>query len=230
MTRQIVLDTETTGINPKQGHRIIEIGCIELLDRKITGDSKHWYIHPERDIDAGAEKVHGISLRSLEGKPKFIEIIDEFLEYIKGSELIIHNAPFDIGFIDHELRLAGAKYKNTAHYATVLDTLVMARMKHPGQRNSLDALCSRYSVDNSNREWHGALLDSELLAQVYLLMSGGQTQMFSAEDGAQEAAVKVEVKRTNNSRKPLPVIPPNEEELRSHEAYLSALGDEVESW
>jgi len=230
MTRQIVLDTETTGISPKQGHRIIEIGCIELKNRVITGDHGHWYIHPDREIDAGAEKVHGISLKSLEGKPRFAEIVDEFLDYIKGAELIIHNAPFDVGFIDHELRLAGARYKDTAHYCTVLDTLVMARMKHPGQRNSLDALCSRYAVDNSNREWHGALLDSELLAQVYLFMSGGQTQMFAAEEGVQDAPVKVDIQRASGDRQPLPVVMPTPEEEQAHRQYVVALGEEAVDW
>lgn len=230
MSRQIVLDTETTGINPKQGHRIIEIGCIELRNRVITGDHRHWYIHPERDIDAGAQKVHGISLESLADKPKFAEIIDEFLEYIKGAELIIHNAPFDIGFLDHELQLAGPRYKNIANYSTVLDTLVLARMKHPGQRNSLDALCSRYCVDNSNRELHGALLDSELLAQVYLLMSGGQTQMFDQEEGAVEAISDRQIKRVSRNRVTLPVIEPTQAELEAHQTYLQEMPGAADAW
>lgn len=182
MARQIVLDTETTGISPKNGHRIIEIGCIELINREFTGSVYHQYINPQREIDPGAQKVHGITNEFLADKPRFADIATDFFNYIKGSELIIHNAPFDVGFIDHEFKLLRKKLGNVASICDVLDTLVLARKKHPGQRNNLDALCKRYEVDNTNREYHGALLDSELLAKVYLMMTGGQTSLFAEEE------------------------------------------------
>ena len=179
--RQIVLDTETTGLEPSQGHRIIEIGCVELIERKLTGNHYHQYINPEREVEQGALDVHGISNEFLSEKPLFINIIDDFLDYVKDSELVIHNAPFDVGFINHELHLAqqqtGKNYGVIEDYCSVLDTLDYARKKHPGQKNSLDALCKRYSVDNSQRDLHGALLDSEILADVYLLMTGGQASL-----------------------------------------------------
>ena len=189
--RQIVLDTETTGLEPTQGHRVIEIGCVELVERKLTGNHYHQYINPEREVEQGALDVHGISNEFLSEKPVFIHIIDDFLEYVKGSELVIHNAPFDVGFINHELRLAervqGKKYGVIEDYCTVLDTLEYARKKHPGQKNSLDALCKRYSVDNSQRDLHGALLDSEILADVYLLMTGGQASLSLDSEAAKAA-------------------------------------------
>ena len=175
--RQIVLDTETTGLSTKEGHRVIEIGCIELVNRRITGNHFHTYLNPDRDIDEGAERVHGISRDDLETAPRFGEIVDELLDFVRDTELVIHNAEFDVGFLEHELRLAEhAKPKITQH-ALVLDTLTLARKLHPGQRNSLDALCKRYEVDASNRELHGALIDADLLARVYLAMTGGQTAM-----------------------------------------------------
>ncbi|HAB56041.1 MAG TPA: DNA polymerase III subunit epsilon, partial [Cellvibrionales bacterium] len=171
-TRQIVLDTETTGLEPSQGHRIIEIGCVELVNRRLTGKHYHQYIQPEREIDQGALEVHGISNEFLSDKPLFANVMEAFLDFIDGAELIIHNAPFDIGFIDHELKLAGSKVKKTSSICGVIDSLVLARKKHPGQKNNLDALCKRYAVDNAKRELHGALLDAEILADVYLMMTG----------------------------------------------------------
>ncbi|MDT8409548.1 MAG: DNA polymerase III subunit epsilon [Wenzhouxiangellaceae bacterium] len=174
--RQVILDTETTGLEPAEGHRIIEIGCLELVDRELTGREFHRYLNPGRSVDAGALDIHGLSDDFLADKPVFEEVATEFLEFIRGAELIIHNASFDVGFLDSEL----ARLDPPAHIgdvATVLDTLVLARDMHPGQRNSLDALCRRYEVDNTNRKLHGALLDSELLAEVYLLMTGGQVSL-----------------------------------------------------
>ena len=166
--RQIVLDTETTGLATGQGHRIIEIGCLELVNRRLTGRKFHRYLNPDREIDDGAEAVHGISRADLETAPRFPEIADELLDFLKDAELVIHNAVFDVGFIEHELKLMKHDKPKITHHATVLDTLKMAREKHPGQRNSLDALCKRYEVDASNRELHGALIDAELLARVYI--------------------------------------------------------------
>jgi DNA polymerase-3 subunit epsilon len=174
--RQIVLDTETTGLKPEDGHRIIEIGALELVDRSLTGRQFHKYLNPERAVDAEAVEVHGLSDEFLEDKPKFAEIAEEFVEFIRGAELIIHNAAFDVGFLDSELARLAAPVR-IEDVAQVLDTLELAREMHPGQRNNLDTLCRRYEVDNSNRTLHGALLDSELLADVYLLMTGGQVDL-----------------------------------------------------
>ncbi len=180
--RQIVLDTETTGLSTAQGHRIIEIGCLELVDRRLTGREFHRFLNPDRDIDHGAEAVHGISRADLDTEPRFPEIVDDFLAFIKGAELIIHNAPFDVGFLDYELKLMKHAKPKVSQHATVLDTLPLAREMHPGQRNSLDALCKRYEVDATKRDVHGALIDSELLANVYLAMTGGQTAMLLDAD------------------------------------------------
>lgn len=181
--RQIVLDTETTGLEPGDGHRVIEIGCLELIDRRLSGRRFHRYINPERSVESGALTVHGLSDEFLSDKPLFAEIADEFIDFIRDAELLIHNAAFDVGFLDSELaRLEGAP--RVASVARVQDTLAMARELHPGQRNSLDALCRRYEVDNSNRTLHGALLDSELLAEVYLMMTGGQVALGLDLDGA----------------------------------------------
>ncbi len=174
--RQIVLDTETTGLEPQDGHRIIEIGAVELIDRRLTGQHFHQYLNPERDIEDGALEVHGISREFLLDKPLFADVAQEFLDFIEGAELLIHNAPFDIGFLDMELGLINNPVRIESH-AQVLDTLELARDLHPGQRNSLDALCKRYEVDNSSRNLHGALLDSEILADVYLAMTGGQSDL-----------------------------------------------------
>lgn len=175
--RQIVLDTETTGIDPKQGHRIIEIGCVELINRKKTGNTYHVYVNPMREIEQEAIDVHGITNEYLKDKPKFSEIVDDFIAFIKGAELIIHNAPFDVGFMDSEFALVRKKLPKTRDICTVLDTLTMARRMRPGKKNSLDMLCNFYNVDNSHRAYHGALLDSEILAEVYLYMTGGQTSL-----------------------------------------------------
>ena len=172
--RQIVLDTETTGLEPAEGHRIIEIGCVEILDRRVTRDVFHTYINPERVVDAGALEVHGIDNRFLKDKRRFAEVAGEFLDFVRGAELVIHNAAFDVGFINHELGLMHHEVTDIRGICGVLDTLELARRQHPGQKNNLDALCKRYSVDNSGREYHGALLDAQLLAEVYLAMSGGQ--------------------------------------------------------
>ena len=180
--RQIILDTETTGLEPKQGHRIIEVGGIELVDRRMTGNTFHHYINPEREIDEAAFEVHGISLESLQDKPVFADLSKELLDFIAGAELIIHNAPFDVAFLNNEFRLAGFGKSVVDQHCEVLDTLVMARHKHPGQKNSLDALCKRYQVDNSQRQLHGALLDAEILADVYLLMTGGQISLLGESE------------------------------------------------
>lgn len=181
--RQIVLDTETTGLSTDQGHRIIEIGCLEMVNRRLTGRDFHRFLNPDRDIDAGAEAVHGISRADLETAPRFHEIVDDLLEFIKGAELVIHNAEFDVGFLEYELGLMEHPRSRINDHCTVLDTLSLARDMHPGQRNSLDALCKRYEIDASKRDVHGALIDSELLARVYLAMTGGQTALV-LDDGA----------------------------------------------
>jgi DNA polymerase-3 subunit epsilon len=225
--RQVVLDTETTGLEPAQGHRIIEIGCVELVDRKLTGRHYHQYINPVRDIDAGAIEVHGITNEFLADKPVFNQVFQDFVQFVDGAELVIHNAPFDIGFLDHEFRLLeAASPGKMADYCSVVDTLVMARKKHPGQRNSLDALCSRYAVDNSQRDLHGALLDAEILADVYLLMTGGQTNLLlSASDGDEEGGESKDtsIKRLDSQRPALKVIAANSDELAAHELRLQEI-------
>ena len=185
--RQIVLDTETTGLETSQDHRIIEIGCVEMVNRKLTGRHYHQYINPERKVDEGAMEVHGITDEYLQDKPLFSAISSEFLDFLDGAELIIHNAPFDLGFINHELKKLGKKTPLLESSCRVIDTLGLARQKHPGQKNSLDALCKRYGVDNSQRDLHGALLDSEILADVYLLMTGGQVNLNINQQGDSES-------------------------------------------
>ncbi|MGE5153352.1 MAG: DNA polymerase III subunit epsilon [Bdellovibrio bacteriovorus] len=185
--RQIVLDTETTGLDPQEGHRLIEIGCVELKDRRLTGNNFHQYIQPDREVDAGAVEVHGITNQMLADKPRFSEIAEDFLRYVGGCELIIHNADFDTGFLDHELRLWRGEGPSIRDLCEVTDTLSLARRLHPGQRNSLDALCKRYGVDNSHRELHGALLDAEILADVYLAMTGGQVALALGGDPTTES-------------------------------------------
>ncbi len=223
MSRQVVLDTETTGIDISSGNRLIEIGCVELINRKLTGNHYHQYINPERDIEEGAYKVHGIGLDFLQDKPLFSNVADDFLRFVKGAELIIHNAPFDIGFLNHELRLIDKKQPLMENYCSVLDTLVMAKKKHPGQRNSLDALCKRYYIDNSSRDLHGALLDSELLADVYLRMTGGQTGLSldaSSDDGVSDNASSLSAIALNQ---PLRLLKANPKEVAEHAAYLEFL-------
>ena len=190
--RQIVLDTETTGLEVSDGHRIIEIGAVEIINRSLTGNVYHQYLNPERAIDEGAQEVHGISIESLQDKPKFHEISDDFIEFIRGGELIIHNAEFDIGFLEAELKLIDAPYQYLEGEvcAAVIDSLKMARKLHPGQRNNLDALCKRYMIDNTQRELHGALLDAQILSDVYLAMTGGQVSMsLTANAGASQAGL-----------------------------------------
>lgn len=222
--RQIVLDTETTGLEVSQGHRIIEIGCVELDNRRLTGNHYHQYVKPNRDIDQGAIEVHGITSEFLADKPVFEHVARDFLEFIQGAELIIHNAPFDLGFLNSELQRLDLKVVSLEESCRVIDTLVMARSKHPGQRNSLDALCQRYDVDNSQRDLHGALLDAEILADVYLAMTGGQTTFqLSASDGADGETRVEEIIRLPAGRKPLPVIAASPEELAAHEVQLEAI-------
>ncbi|MGK0441189.1 MAG: DNA polymerase-3 subunit epsilon [Pseudohongiellaceae bacterium] len=223
--RQVVLDTETTGLEYREGHRIIEIGCVELVDRKLTGRHYHQYINPEREVEQQAIEVHGITNEFLVDKPYFKQVAGEFLEFIKGAELIIHNAPFDVGFINNEFSLFDKSIGAVEQYCGVLDTLVLARKKHPGQRNTLDALCSRYGADNSQRDLHGALLDSEILADVYLYMTGGQTALLlTDEDGGLEGGSTSAIKRLADNRVPLKVIKASDNEMAQHEVRL----DEVE--
>ncbi|MDP7536628.1 MAG: DNA polymerase III subunit epsilon [Methylococcales bacterium] len=224
--RQVVLDTETTGISVAEGHRIIEIGCIELLDRRVTGRQYQVYLNPDRLIDQGAIEVHGLTNEFLQDKQRFEDIADEFMDFVRGAELIIHNAPFDIGFIETELaRMDYASGALEAH-CTVLDTLVYARKKHPGQRNSLDALCKRYAINNSHRTLHGALLDAEILAEVFLMMTGGQSSLLDDEGGGKESAVGSLVSQILKDRKPLPVVFCTPEEQVLHEARLKAIAAE----
>lgn len=217
--RQVVLDTETTGLEPKQGHRIIEIGALELVDRQLTGRQFHVYINPEREIDQGALEVHGITAEFLRDKPRFAEIADDLMTFVDGAEMVIHNAKFDIGFIDNELLITGHQHSSITAVASVLDTLELARDLHPGQRNSLDALCKRYEVDNSSRTLHGALLDSEILADVYLAMTGGQTDLgLSLESVATDSAE--DEGEFTGERPVLTVVRASEDELLLHEARL----------
>jgi DNA polymerase III subunit epsilon len=224
--RQIVLDTETTGLEVSQGHRIIEIGCVELVNRRLTGNHYHQYIKPEREIDQGAIEVHGITGEFLDDKPVFARIAADFIEFIAGAELIIHNAPFDLGFLDAELQRMPQAQAAIKDLCTVIDTLVMARAKHPGQRNNLDALCQRYHVDNSQRDLHGALLDAEILADVYLAMTGGQTAFQLSDATANNGdggPGSQQIRRLDSSRPALPVIRATARERAAHEAQLDAI-------
>lgn len=228
--RQIVLDTETTGIG--EGHRIIEIGCLELVNRKFTGRQYHQYVNPNRLVDPEAMEVHGITDEFLQDKPVFAQVATEFVEFISGAQLVIHNAPFDVGFMDRELGMLNG-YPKTADICTVLDTLVLARKMHPGQRNSLDALCRRYGIDNSHRELHGALLDSEILADVYLLMTGGQTNLIldsdaSRKNDAQNGAgtQKIVIEQSTSSKLTAWGVADNE--ANEHKAMLELLDKKSE--
>ena len=225
--RQVVLDTETTGLEVSQGHRIIEVGCVELVNRRPTGRVFHHYVNPNRDIDAGAAAVHGITLAKLADKPRFEQVAEEFLGFIDGAELVAHNAPFDVGFLDQELRLyalrKGGEAVRIRSRCRVLDTLALAKEMHPGQRNGLDALCKRYSVDNSHREYHGALLDARILADVYLAMTGGQSALAldeGARNALEEAVAAPPVERRAGT---LPVIEVTAEELAAHEKLLAII-------
>jgi DNA polymerase-3 subunit epsilon len=251
--RQIILDTETTGLEPAEGHRIIEIGCVEMVARRLTGNTFHQYLQPDRENDAGAIEVHGITNEFLADKPRFADIVDDFVAYIKGAELVIHNAPFDVGFINHELKLCqwnevngpgGARegppeellgmshsspsalgYAQVADLCSVLDTLKLARKMHPGQKNNLDALCRRYEIDNTHRELHGALLDAEILADVYLAMTGGQVALSlgSGNGEAGQGAGVQQIRRLPEGRPALRVIQASADELADHRARLEAI-------
>ena len=223
--RQIVLDTETTGLEPSQGHRIIEIGCVEVINRRSTQNSFHQYINPQREIDDGAIEVHGITNEFLSDKPLFHDIADDFLRFVDGAELVIHNAPFDVGFINHELKLLGTGITQIEEICGIRDTLAMARQMHPGQKNSLDALCKRYGIDNSSRTLHGALLDAEILADVYLTMTGGQVHLSlhgneASDDAGQQAELSPRPVERNQK---LRVIYASETELQEHENRMAAI-------
>jgi DNA polymerase III subunit epsilon len=223
--RQIVLDTETTGLEPELGHRIIEIGCVELVNRRVTGRTFHRYLNPERAIDEGAMAVHGIKRADLDDKPKFADIVDELCAFISDAELVIHNAAFDVAFVDAELaRLAGPP-RTVATLCRVLDTLTLARSMHPGQRNNLDALCKRYEVDNSRRDLHGALLDAQILADVYLAMTGGQVGLALSESPiqARTASDGQTMHALVRSGLPLCIVMATEEEARAHESMLAII-------
>lgn len=219
--RQIVLDTETTGLEPAQGHKVIEIGCVELVNRRLTGRHYHQYINPQREVDEGAIEVHGITNEFLVDKPVFSQIAAEFLEFVRGAELVIHNAPFDVGFLNHELKQLDKNDPGLASICGIIDTLVMARQKHPGQKNNLDALCKRYMVDNSQRDLHGALLDAEILADVYLLMTGGQTALsLGRQQSNNDSAAVTGIQRLSSQRAALRVIRATEEEIAQHSKKL----------
>lgn len=220
--RHVVLDTETTGLDPKSGHRIIEIACVEMVNRRLTHRHFHRYINPERDIDAGAQAVHGISLDFLQDKPKFADIAADFLDFVNGAELVIHNAAFDIGFLNHELALIDRPVV-TEVCTGVLDTLRMARELHPGKRNNLDALCERYGIDNARRSLHGALLDSELLAEVFLGMTRGQESLMIEAADSDDVAGRA---TASAQRGKLRVIEANSDELKQHEALLDSIDKE----
>ena len=222
--RQIVLDTETTGLEVEKKHRVIEIGCVELVNRRITGQKFHRYLNPDRDIDKGAVEVHGITRERLQKEPRFAEVSAEFADFVRGAELIIHNATFDVAFLDAELALLPGEKARITDWCTVLDTLSLARRMHPGQRNSLDALCKRYSIDNSHRDYHGALLDARILAEVYLAMTGGQAILtLSAEADSAASRTRRQDSAAGKVVPRIPVIAADEEELGAHERVLKEL-------
>jgi DNA polymerase III subunit epsilon len=222
--RQIILDTETTGLEPEQGHRIIEIGCVELMNRRKSGRSFHRYLRPDREVDRGAIQVHGLTNEFLAQQPRFADVVEELLEFISGAELIIHNAAFDLAFLDAEFKRLPGPARQIRSLCSVIDTLPMARQMHPGQRNSLDALCKRYSIDNSHRELHGALLDAQILLEVYLAMTGGQTALILGEDKAGGADVAFEaVAAIIRPRGLLKVLRATDEELVAHERMLTVI-------
>ncbi|RCU50322.1 MULTISPECIES: DNA polymerase III subunit epsilon [Corallincola] len=224
--RQVVLDTETTGMNQGGGpiylgHRIIEIGCVEVINRRLTGRHYHVYINPDMPVDPEAIQVHGITDEMLADKPRFAQIADDFVEFIRGAELVIHNAPFDVGFMDHEFsRLSGGNYQPTADFCGVLDTLLLAKQTYPGQKNNLDALCRRLGIDNSHRELHGALLDAEILADVYLLMTGGQTSLELSDSSESGGGDGSQIRRLGADRTPLQVVMATADELKKHQEIL----------
>ncbi len=224
MQRQVILDTETTGLNPLKGDRVIEIGLLELIERRPSGRSLQLFFNPDRMVDAGALRVHGISNDFLQDKPRFYEVVEQIMEFIQGAELIIHNAEFDLGFLNYELSLLRRNpYGKIEDHCPILDTLVLARKLHAGQRNSLDALCKRYEISNQHRELHGALLDAEILAQVYLAMTGGQEKLFyEGEETSAETAAAQRIEQAKQYYDVIPVLA-SAEELAAHQAYLDAL-------
>ncbi len=221
--RQIVLDTETTGLEAGNGDRIIEIGCVELINRRLTGNTYHQYLQPDREIDAGAIEVHGITNEMLLDKPRFADIARDFVDFVAGAELVIHNAPFDVGFLNHELKRLGSDWGRIEQRCTILDTLAMARQLHPGQKNNLDALCKRYSINNTHRELHGALLDAEILADVYLAMTGGQTSLLLGGNGPAGNMTAPEAIRRLDGQSALRVVRASAEERAAHAERLQAI-------
>jgi DNA polymerase-3 subunit epsilon len=221
--RHIVLDTETTGLAPEEGHRVIEIGCIEIVNRRISERRFHCFLNPDREIDAGAAEVHGITLDKLQESPRFAEVVVDFLDFVRGAEVVIHNAPFDVGFLDAELVRLGPAWGRLEDYCRIFDTLKLARELHPGQRNSLDALCKRYDVDNDHRTLHGALLDAELLADVFLAMTGGQGALRLDVGGETLAGDGTAPPLTTRARPSPKVLPPDDSELAAHRARLSGI-------
>jgi len=220
--RQIFLDTETTGLSPADGHKIIEIGCVEMQNRHLTGNNFHQYLQPDREIDAEAIEVHGITNEFLQDKPRFSDIVDAFMTYVEGAELLIHNAPFDVGFLNYELGLLDKTRAKLETHCSILDTLTMARELHPGQKNNLDALCKRYDINNAHRTLHGALLDSEILADVYLAMTSGQVSLLlGGEDG--KSGGHTAIRRVDTNRPRLPVLKPFDDELQAHEDKLQSI-------
>ena len=227
--RQVVLDTETTGLDPQQGHRVIEIGCVEIQNRRLTGRHFHQYLNPDREIDEAAIEVHGITSQFLADKPRFGQVEANFLEFVSGAELVIHNAPFDIGFLDHELKLSGSGQGKMANFCAILDSLLLARDKHPGQRNNLDALCKRYGVDNTQRDLHGALLDAEILADVYLLMTSGQSSLSLREEQEEQSVAARRDRKFDPNRPSLRIVAASDDELECHEACLNEIDEASDS-
>jgi len=221
--RQIALDTETTGLSVKDGHRIIEIGCIEILNRRVTNKYYHQFLQPDRKSDTEALAVHGITHEFLKDKPRFREIVNDFMNFIKGAELLIHNAAFDMSFINRELELLHQDWQPLEHYCKITDSLALAKERHPGQKNNLDALCKRYGVDNSNRQLHGALLDAEILAEVYLTMTAEQVSLLASEGNNIEFLKNNTIKRISSKRASLTLITPTEGELQAHKQRLTAI-------
>lgn len=226
--RQVVLDTETTGLDPAQGHRVIEIGCVEIVNRKLTKRHYHCYLNPDREIDAGAIEVHGITSGFLADKPRFYQVEEAFLDFVRGAELIIHNAPFDIGFLNAELKRSNAGDQLMDAHCSVLDSLVMARQKHPGQRNNLDALCKRYGIDNTQRDLHGALLDAEILADLYLVMTSGQRNLLLKDDEEEAGVADKPVVRSTKARPSLTIVRASEDELATHRDRLAEIEENSE--
>ncbi|MFK7886956.1 MAG: DNA polymerase III subunit epsilon [Gammaproteobacteria bacterium] len=227
--RQIVLDTETTGLEPQKGHRMIEIGCVELDNRRPTGRTYHQYINPQRLVDAGAVEVHGIDNEFLADKPVFADIVDEMLDFLGTAELVIHNAPFDVGFINHELRLWRSTSPGIEARCAILDTLMLARDRHPGQRNSLDALCKRYDIDNTNRTLHGALLDARILTDVYLTMTGGQVSLVLADEDSDTEELVASHKPVDRMGLTLVQATVSADEQAAHEAALDRIDSACEA-